>query len=185
MHSSWTSASLASTFAFFFLTTQFTCSPKHIKVRVCKQSLVCLLVNFYLIIKRDKLQNIHRWHIRQAHVMMARDGSSILPWSVFGCYLEKTLWFVIPQRKNTLIKPSAHGIPVVFCSWMLSLEGLIVLHLYLPKTHHLCWMEDHSNSIQLCSGSSSICTGFTRMTVSNAWPNIHTVYMLQMVLTAE
>jgi len=29
--------------------------------------------------KRDKLQNIHRWHIRYADVMMARDGSSILP----------------------------------------------------------------------------------------------------------
>lgn len=108
-------------------------SSQHIKVTICKPLL--LRLNSHL----------HNKKIRSQILCLCSDGIrlfSIVPWGsrVFGGYEEitQTLWFVIPQWRNTLIKPSAHGIPVVFCSWMLSLEELILAIRSFPRTRCVC-----------------------------------------------
>ncbi len=115
--------------------TQFTWSPKHIKVRLCKRTLERLLVYFYFLVFLKKKQNIPS-HFGQSNVMI---GEFLLD-HVFECYQEQTHDFSFHNGwKNTLIKPSAHGIPVVFCSWMLSLEGLItVYHTRTFPRHGIC-----------------------------------------------
>lgn len=130
----------ASTFAFFFpphKNSVYLISKAYqgqaMQIIISVSSALRLFIN-------KKKKKVAKYQPMESRAISLNDGTrwfSVLPWSlsVFVCYEEQTSWFVIPQWKNTLIKPSAHRIPVVFCSWMLSLEGLIVLHPYLPKTH--------------------------------------------------